>query len=169
MTQREVSPHIEELIESGAMAPVVVEGWQETAYLSSDASAAATDLAVSRMLSPFDPVVWFRPRALRLFQFPLPHRDLRAGRQAPMGLLRSCHFGMGENIVARVDLKADRHNSARYWFWLSMRNPGLNSGDWAWTAWWQSCRDYKRLAGPGIDPGFEPHNPISRSDWRQRN
>ena len=37
MTQREVNPHIGELIDRGDIAPVDVEGWQEPAYLSADA------------------------------------------------------------------------------------------------------------------------------------
>ena len=57
-----------ELLEAGELRRVSVEGWREPAYLHPDVRLPARIDAAS-LLSPFDPVVWFRPRASRLFDF----------------------------------------------------------------------------------------------------
>jgi len=106
MTPTHVAPRIDELVEEGVLTPVCVEGWKDQAYLSDKASFPRS-IGGASLLSPFDPVVWFRPRAERLFDF-----EYRIEIYVPEAKRRWGYyvlpFRMGDRIVARVDLKADR-------------------------------------------------------------
>jgi len=107
----EARPRITELAAAGDLRVVRVEGWRETAYLHRDAAATtAIDgraINARALLSPFDPLIWFRPRTRRLFGFDYRFEIFVPQVKRKWGSY-VLPFLMGDKLAARVDLKANR-------------------------------------------------------------
>ena len=98
--------HLAELVEEGRLIETDGRGMDEAGVHAPGRRRPAAG-AARALLSPFDPVVWFRDRALRLFGF---HYRIeiyvpKPKRQYGYYVLP---FLLGDELVARVDLKADR-------------------------------------------------------------
>ncbi|MDQ4213932.1 winged helix-turn-helix domain-containing protein [Microbacterium sp. ASV81] len=102
---------IGDLVDAGELTPVRVRGWERggrpiPAWRHADA-ALPRRIDAAAILTPFDPVVWFRDRALRAFQL-----DYRIEIYTPAAKRRYGYYSLpvlvGDRISARLDLKADR-------------------------------------------------------------
>jgi uncharacterized protein YcaQ len=104
-----VKPLIGELVEQGVLREVSVDGWQDKAFVHRNVELPKR-LFATTLLSPFDSLVWCRPRNERLFNFHYRIEIYTPQAKRKFGYY-VLPFMVGGEMVGRVDLKADRGNS----------------------------------------------------------
>ena len=104
-----VKPLIVELLEVGELREIAVDGWGEKAFVHRSAKLPK-QLHATALLSPFDSLVWCRPRNERLFDFRYRIEIYTPKEKRKFGYY-VLPFMMNGEMVGRVDLKADRANS----------------------------------------------------------
>jgi uncharacterized protein YcaQ len=97
---------IAELVETGDLVPVQVQGWPKIAYLD-PAAKIPRRITARALLSPFDNLIWFRERTERLFGVRIRLEIYTPAHKREHGYY-VLPFLEGESITARVDLKAER-------------------------------------------------------------
>ena len=97
-----------ELVDAGAVVTVAVDGWKQPAFML-PGTVIPRSVTAAAFLSPFDPVVWERDRALRMFDF-----HYRIEIYTPEPKRQYGYYTLpvlvDDAIVGRIDLKNDRQN-----------------------------------------------------------
>jgi uncharacterized protein YcaQ len=97
---------VAELVEEGRLLSTRVEDWKEQAYLQPGARVPRA-IDARGFVTPFDSLVWERSRMERLFGMKYTIEMYTPARNRVYGYY-VCPFLLGDTLVARCDLKADR-------------------------------------------------------------
>ena len=110
LNPKQSKPAVAKLVADGELEIVDVDGWTAPAYMPAGQKIPRTDRGTA-LLCPFDPLIFFRPRVERLWQF---HYRIEIYVPAPKRQFGYYvwPFLLDGRLVGRVDLKADRANGA---------------------------------------------------------
>lgn len=107
LRKQTAAPALAEAVAAGLLTPVTVQGWADPAYLPARAQLPRRTSFPPVLLSPFDSLVWHRPRTQRLFGF-----TYRLEVYVPAPKRIHGYYVMpvlaGGRLIARVDPKHDR-------------------------------------------------------------
>lgn len=103
-------PVLRRLVESGQLVEVDVAGWDRPGYLHPEAMLPRSARGTA-LLSPFDNLIWYRPRVERLWGFHYRIEIYVPEEQRVHGYY-VLPFLMNGDLTARVDLKTDRRDNA---------------------------------------------------------
>ena len=106
----QIKPALAKLVADGELEQVEVDGWKGPVYLRAGQIVPRFERGTA-LLCPFDPLIWFRQRAERLFDF-----DYRIEIYTPAPKRQFGYyvwpFLLDGRLVGRVDLKAERASDA---------------------------------------------------------
>lgn len=103
-------PVLRRLVEAGDLEEVEVEGWDRPGYVHPEATLPRWARGTA-LLSPFDSLIWYRPRVERIWDF---HYRIEIYVPEPKRVYGYyvLPFLYEGDLVGRVDLKTDRRRNA---------------------------------------------------------